>query len=295
MRRDLVPLGQHVAYLLREGHQVVSGSEPGGRYLQVLEEREQPGHTDLGAELAAGQDRRGRHPVAADPGRVGVEVAGDGHGHPRTAGQVEGHGQAFSQRPVVRPGAGGGWDRPPSGGGPATSMAGPPRAFSGSGSVTGRNRLLDQWPAEIGVLTWWKEFVPRPNAFTGLLSQMPTLLLKMWLCAITTRTWVPPENTRTPVVFMSVGETGESSVSPSRLFVPILLPMILLPLRSSNWPGISVCACMVTPDSPLPAMKLPSTRLLYDAVPAEAFANRTPAPSPSRPLLVTTLCTMALS
>ena len=110
--------------------------------------------------------------------------------------------------------------------------------------------------------------VPRPNAFTGLLSQMPILLSKMWLWAITVRTRVPPENTRTPVVFMSVGEAGESSVSPSRLFVPILLPMILLPLRSSNWPGISVCACMVTPDSPLPAMKLPSTRLLYDAVPA---------------------------
>jgi hypothetical protein len=51
---------------------------------------------------------------------------------------------------------------------------------------------------------------------------------------------------------------------------------------------------MVTPDSPLPAMKLPATRLLWDAVPAEALANRTPAPSPARPLLVTTLCTMAL-
>jgi hypothetical protein len=30
---------------------------------------------------------------------------------------------------------------------------------------------------------------------------------------------------------------------------------------------------MVTPDSPLPAMKFPSTRLLYDAVPAEALAG----------------------
>jgi hypothetical protein len=75
--------------------------------------------------------------------------------------------------------------------------------------------VLDQWPAETGIFTLWKEFVPRPNAFTGLLSQIPILLSKMRLWAITVRTRVPPENTRTPVVFRSVGEAGESSVSRS--------------------------------------------------------------------------------
>jgi hypothetical protein len=94
------PAGLHV-------QAVAAGSEPGGRYLEVPEEREQPGNTDLGAKFAAGQDVRGRHPVAADPGRVGVEVAGYGYGHPRTAGQVEAYGQAFLQRLIAAAGAGG--------------------------------------------------------------------------------------------------------------------------------------------------------------------------------------------
>jgi hypothetical protein len=67
-----------------------------------------------------------------------------------------------------------------------------------------------------------------------LLSQTPKWLSKMRLWAITVHTLVPPENTRTPVVFRSFGEAGESSVSPSRLLVPILFPMIWLPLRSSK-------------------------------------------------------------
>jgi hypothetical protein len=83
-------------------------------------------------------------------------------------------------------------------------------AGTASGVYLGR----DQWPADTGIFTWRKEFVPRPNALTGLLSQIPILLSKMRLWAITVRTGVPPENTRTPVVFRSFGEAGASSVSP---------------------------------------------------------------------------------
>jgi len=78
---------------------------------------------------------------------------------------------------------------------------------------------------ETGIFTWWKEFVPRPNAVTGLLSQIPILLSKMRLWAITVLTEVPPEKTRTLVVFRSL--TVPSSVSPLRLLVPILFPMTL--------------------------------------------------------------------
>ena len=59
------------------------------------------------------------------------------------------------------------------------------------------------WLARIGVVTFAKEFVNSPDAVTGLLSQIPTLLLEMWLKAIVVVTGAPPENTRIPVVTRS--------------------------------------------------------------------------------------------
>ena len=108
--------------------------------------------------------------------------------------------------------------------------------------------------AEMGVVTWRNLFVPSPFAVTGLLSQMPIELLDMRLKAIFTVTGVPPENTSTHVVCRSAGPGGPSSVSPSRLFLPMELATITLPFRSSCPPGGRVWACMVTPGSPLPAM-----------------------------------------
>ena len=51
---------------------------------------------------------RGRHPVATDPRRVGVEIAGDSYGHAGATGQVQRHGQAFlqpcsgTQKPLIK-------------------------------------------------------------------------------------------------------------------------------------------------------------------------------------------------
>ncbi len=35
-----------------------------------------------------------------------------------------------------------------------------------------------QWPADIGMVTWWNELLARPRAVTGLLSQMPIASLR---------------------------------------------------------------------------------------------------------------------
>src|SRR5271170_7800444 len=102
----------------------------------------------------------------------------------------------------------------------------------------------DQCPAEMWMITWLNVLVLSPNAVTGWLSQMPMKLSNMWLCATVTVTGVPPENTSTPVVFRSDGPGGPSSVSPSRLFLPMELPTITLPFRSSWPPGGRVWACI---------------------------------------------------
>ena len=72
-----------------------------------------------------------------------------------------------------------------------------------------------QWPAEIGVVTLANPLFRSPAAVTALLSQMPIALSAIWLRVIVVVTRVPPENTRTPVVFRSWGLHVEFGGSPA--------------------------------------------------------------------------------
>jgi hypothetical protein len=87
----------------------------------------------------------------------------------------------------------------------------------------------------------------------------------MRLCAIFTCTGTVPENTSTPVVKGSVTDPSNGSPGPAAwlptLFSPIAFTDDPVAVQILELSRASVCACIVTPESSLPAMQLPSTRL----------------------------------